>query len=142
MLGLVATVALVSLLPPLVEAAETSVRWHHLAHAAMFLAGATGAFALLGVREVWERAGRGWPAAGLALAILAPLVSLLAMTPRFYESLDDRPALHFGYHLLFFVGLRALTGVGAAWLGRTVGWTVGLLAIAMSVLYSAGVLAG
>jgi hypothetical protein len=142
MLGFVATVALVSLLPQAVEAAETSVRWHHLAHAAMFLAGAAGAFALLGVREVWERAGRGWPTAGLALAVLAPLVSLLAMTPRFYEPLEDNAALHFGYHLLFFVALGAATGVGAAWLGRAAGWTVGLLAIGMGVLYAAGVLGG
>jgi len=69
-------------------------------------------------------------------------VSLLAMTPRFYEPLDDSPALHFGYHLLFFVLLGALTGLGAAWLGRATGWTVALLAVGMGVLYAAGVLGG
>jgi cytochrome c oxidase subunit 1 len=140
MLGLVATVSLVALLPPAVEAAESSVRWHHLTHAVMFLAGAAGAAALLGVRDVWERIGRGSPTVGLVLAVLAPLVSLLAMTPRFYESLEDQPALHFAYHAVFFVGLGAQTAIAAAWLGRPAGWTVGLLAVGMGVLYAAGVL--
>lgn len=140
MLGLVATVSLVALLPPVVEAAESSVRWHHLAHAVMFLAGAAGATALLGVRDVWDRIGRGWPTAGLVLSVVAPLVSLLAMTPRFYAPLEDQPALHFAYHMVFFVGLGAQTAIAASWLGRPAGWTMGLLAVGMSVLYSAGVL--
>jgi len=141
-LGLVATVSLVALLPPVVEAAESSVRWHHLAHAVMFLAGAAGAAALLGVRDVWDRIGRGWPTAGLVLSVLAPLVSLLAMTPRFYEPLEGQPALHFAYHMVFFVGLGAQTAIAASWLGRPAGWTMGLLAVGMGVLYSAGVLGG
>jgi cytochrome c oxidase subunit 1 len=141
-LGLVATVSLVALLPPAVEAAESSVRWHHLTHAAMFIAGAAGAAALLGVRDVWDRIGRGWPTLGLVLVVLAPLVSLLAMTPRFYEPLEDEPALHFAYHMVFFVGLGAQTAIAAAWLGRTAGWVVALLAAGMGVLYAAGVLGG
>jgi hypothetical protein len=141
-LAFIATVSLASLFPPVVEAAEASVRWHHLAHAAMFLAGITGGLALVSVRDVWERFPRGLANAGLAVAILMPVVSLLAMTPRFYEWVEDRPALHFLYHIVFFAGLGALTGVGAALLGRTAAWTMLFLSSGMGVLYAAGVLGG
>lgn len=143
LLGVVMTVAPVALLPPVVEAAGDSVRYHHLAHAAMFLAGAAAVLALSGVREVWER----WferlrPDAGLALAIVAPVVSLLAMTPRFYGRLEEDSALHFGYHLVFFVGLGAVSALGASRLGRPAAWLVGAGAVSMGVIYAAGVSGG
>jgi cytochrome c oxidase subunit 1 len=139
-LAMVSTVAFVSLVPTVVEAAETSVRWHHLAHAAMFLAGAAGALALVGIPDVWGRVRAIPPSVGLALAVLAPAVSLLAMTPRFYGGLEERPALHFGYHILFFVGLGAVTSFGASRLGRPAAWTLVVLSVGMSVLYAAGVI--
>ena len=49
---------------------------------------------------------------------------------------------HFAYHMVFFVGLGAQTAIAAAWLGRTAGWVVALLAAGMGVLYAAGVLGG
>jgi cytochrome c oxidase subunit 1 len=142
LLGVVMTVAPVALLPPVVEAAEDSIRWHHLDHAALFLAGAAAGLAVISVGDVWSRVRRSYSNVGLGLAILAPVVSLLAMTPRFYDGLEDNPGLHLGYHLLFFVGLGALTAIGAARLGRTPAWTMVLLSVGMGVLYAAGVLGG
>jgi hypothetical protein len=132
-------VALVSLLPPLVEAAEENVRWHHVVHAGMILSGAALAFAAAGVPRVWARIGRLGDTA-VVLVILAPVVAMLAMTPRYYEAVEDSALLHLGYHLVFFFGLGAITGLAAAALGRVAGWTLLVLSCGMGVLYAAGVL--
>jgi cytochrome c oxidase subunit 1 len=134
------TVALVSLLPPVVEAAEENVRWHHLVHAAMILSGAALAFAAASVPGVWARLGGRFGDAAVVLVVLAPVVAMLAMTPRYYEAVEDSPLLHFGYHLVVFFGLGALTGLAAAALGRVPGWTLLVLSSGMGVLYAAGVL--
>jgi hypothetical protein len=135
------TVAFASLFPPVVEAAEESVRWHHLVHAGMIVSGAALAFAAASVPGVWSRIGTRFADLGIVGVVVVPLVAMLAMTPRFYEKVEQ-PALHGLYHLVFFFGLGAVTGLAAATLGRVAGWTLLVLSCGMGVLYAAGVVGG
>jgi cytochrome c oxidase subunit 1 len=136
------TVAFVSLFPPVVEAAEASVRWHHVVHAGMIVSGAALAFAAASVPSVWARLGTRYANAGIVGVVVAPLVAMLAMTPRFYDSVEDEPLLHLGYHLVFFFGLGIVIGLAAATLGRVPAWTLLVLSCGMGVLYAAGVFGG
>ena len=86
------------------------------------------------------RIGTRFGDAGVVGVIVAPLVAMLAMTPRFYEAVEGRPLLHAGDHLVPFFGLGAVTGLAASTLGRVAGWTVLVLSGGMGVLYAAGVL--
>jgi cytochrome c oxidase subunit 1 len=135
------TVAFASLFPPVVAASEESVRWHHLVHAGMIISGAALAFAAASVPEVWARVGTRFADLGILGVVVVPLVAMLAMTPRFYEAVEQ-PVLHGLYHLVFFFGLGAVTGLAAATLGRVAGWTLLVLSCGMGVLYAAGVLGG
>jgi hypothetical protein len=138
----VGTVAFVSLFPPVVAAAETSVRWHHLVHAGMIASGAVLAFAAASASSAWARIAPRYADAGIAGVVVAPLVAMLAMTPRFYDTVEDEPLLHLGYHLVFFFGLGVVTGLAASTLGRVPAWTLLVLSCGMGVLYAAGVLGG
>jgi hypothetical protein len=135
------TVAFATLFPPVVEAAESSVRWHHLAHAGQIVSGAALAFALASVPEVWARVGNRYGNLAILAVVVAPLAAMVAMTPRFYHAVEQ-PLLHGGYHLVFFLGLGAVTGFAAALLGRVAGWTLLVLSCGMGFLYAAGVLGG
>jgi hypothetical protein len=75
---------------------------------------------------------------GILALIAAPAATMLAMVPAVYEPLDDRPLLHFLYH----VGIAALglvAGLGAGTLGRVTGRIAVVLAVGMAVMYAAGV---
>ena len=123
-------------LPAVGDYAETSVRAHHLAHAAMFALGAllgllAGATPLFQLEDVPPRGG------ALAVALLAPAAMLVAMTPSSYERLEAHPALHAAYHL-GIVALGLVSGIAVSRLGRVTGYTLLLLAISMGVLFAAG----
>ena len=123
-------------LPAVADYTETSVRAHHLAHAAMFALGGllgllVGATSLFQLDDVPPRGG------ALAVALLAPAAMLVAMTPSTYESLEEHTALHVGYHL-GIVALGLVTGIAVSRLGRVPGLAVFLLSITMGVLFAAG----
>jgi cytochrome c oxidase subunit I len=140
-LAAVGTVSFAAVLPPVSRAAEAGVQWHHIGHSAMFLAGAAFGLALASTSDVWERLTVRLEQSGLVLAIVMPALALLAMSPRLYEGVEDDPALHFAYHLIFLV-LGALASLGSAALGRVPAWSLIGLASGMGVLYAAGVVGG
>ena len=140
LLAALTTVTLVALTPAGTRVAEHSVRWHHFAHTVMFLAGAT---AVMTAAAASGR-GRAWLSAdaALAVAIVAPVVFMVAMTPRFYESLEDDAVLHAAYHAVFFVLPGAFMGAACVRLGRSVGWIALLTSAGAGLLYAAGVSGG
>jgi hypothetical protein len=132
-----AVVCLFSFLPPVVDASEASTRYHHLLHAGEFLLGAALGLVVASLPDVHHRLGRRTADLGLAAVILAPTLMMLVMLPAVYEPLDERPALHFLYH----VGIAALgviTGLGAGALGRITGRAAFVLAVGMAVMFAAG----
>jgi cytochrome c/quinol oxidase subunit I len=138
--GAYRTVSFAAVLPP-VSRAAAGVQCHHIGHSAMFLAGAAFGLALASTSDVWERLTVRLEQSGLVLAIVMPALALLAMSPRLYEGVEDDPALHFAYHLIFLV-LGALASLGSAALGRVPAWSLIGLASGMGVLYAAGVVGG
>jgi heme/copper-type cytochrome/quinol oxidase subunit 1 len=131
---------LAAFFPQVTDAVESSVRWHHLQHAAEFLFGA-----LLGVLAAslpsWFTRIRNHPDLGIAAVILAPAAMLLAMVPGVYDSLESDAGLHFLYHL-GIAGLGFVTGLGAGALGLVTGWLVLVLAVGMGAMFAAGVTGG
>jgi cytochrome c oxidase subunit 1 len=127
-------------LPPVTDAAEQSVRYHHLQHAAEFLLGA-----LLGVLVASLPALFRWVRRrtdlGIAGVVVAPTVMLLIMLPNVYESLESSSGLHFLYHL-GIAALGLVTGLAASTLGLVTGRLVVALSIGMAVMYAAGVTGG
>jgi cytochrome c oxidase subunit 1 len=133
-------VFLAAFFPQVTDAAEQSVRYHHLQHATEFLFGA-----LVGVLLASLPAGFAWIRSrtdlGIAAVVVAPAAMLLLMLPDIYESLESNAGLHFLYHLgMATFGL--ITGLGAGALGLVTGRLVFVLAIGMAVMYAAGVAGG
>jgi len=137
----VATAAVFALLPQVQDASEVSAQWHHLAHAAQFLLGVAAGAAVGSMPSVFERLAPRWSSAGLAAVVLAPIAMLLLMVPGIYEGLEENEALHAAYHV-GLVALGAITGLGAALLGRVVGRLLIVLSVGMALMYAAGVSGG
>lgn len=136
-----ATVALAAFLPPVVNAASSSTRWHHLDHGGQFFLGAALGIALASFPGLARRTGMHLPGVALGASIVAPAAMLLVMLPSVYEPLEGHDGLHFLYH----VGIAALgfaTGLGAGRLGRVTGRLVFCLSIGMALMYAAGATGG
>jgi cytochrome c oxidase subunit 1 len=134
----VAVTAVFSFLPPIVRASEHSTRYHHLLHAGQFLLGAALGVLVASLPAVFSRLRPRAADLGILAVIAAPAGMMFAMVPSVYAPLDDRPALHFLYH----VGIAALgfvSGLGAGALGRVTGRVALFLAVGMAVTYAAGV---
>jgi hypothetical protein len=133
-----ATVALITLLPPVVDASEVNAQFHHLAHAGDFFLGAAFALAIACTPPLFERV-RGWPfSVAAAVVILAPATMLLAMTPTLYDGLADSAFGHAVYHQgIVLVGV--LTGLAAAAIGGVSGRLAFALSVGMATMYAAGV---
>ncbi len=128
-------VALAAFFPQVVDAADTSVRFHHLDHAGQFLLGVVLGLLLGSLPAVSRTVGKK-PSAGLAAVIGAPALMMLVMLPRFYEPLEGDPAGHALYHLaMAALGLAA--GLGATRLGRVAGRLAAFLAVGMCVMFAA-----
>lgn len=137
---MVGVAALFVFFPPIAEASEVSVKFHHLAHAVQFFAGAIlGAAA--GSAPVVLRHFPGRINGGLAVALIAPVVMLLVMIPLIYNDLLGNDFLHIAYHLAMVL-LGLVTGLGAALLGRGAGWMVLLTSVAMALMFAPGVTGG
>jgi cytochrome c oxidase subunit 1 len=133
-------VSLASFFPQVVEASESSVRYHHLDHAGHFFLGL-----MLGVvigslpavsRRLGDRSGL-----GLAAVIVAPAAMMLVMVPRFYEPLEQHPLEHALYHI-GMAGFGLVTGLGASRLGRIGGRLSAFLAIGMVLCFAAAMKGG
>lgn len=132
--------ALFVLYPPINEMSELNDKYHHLAHATQFFAGAMLG-AVLGTHpRVFDRF-RGRISTSLVVVAIAPVIMLLVMIPQIYKNLDDRPVLHAGYHLLM-IAFGVVTGLACSRLGRVAGWTVLVASVAMAVLFAPGVSGG
>jgi cytochrome c oxidase assembly factor CtaG len=126
--------------PPITDAVESSVRYHHLQHAAMFLVGLLVGVAFASLPAVFRRI-RSHPNVGIALVIAAPVVMMLGMVPSIYESLESHTGLHLLYHV-GMAGLGVVTGLAAGTLGLVTGRLVFVLSIGMALMYAAGVTGG
>jgi hypothetical protein len=134
----VAVLALISLLPSVNDAIGDDVRWHHIQHAVAFSVGALLGLVLGSAPQTARRVGAHLPGVALTLVVVAPALLMLFMVPAVYQDLEDDGALHLLYHVAV-IALGVLAGLGAARLGRLTGRLVALLAIAMPLLYAAGV---
>jgi cytochrome c oxidase subunit 1 len=133
-------VGLAAFFPQVVEASESSVRYHHLDHAGHFFLGLALGVVLGSLPEVSRRLGDR-SGLGLAAVVVAPSVMMLVMVPRFYEPLERHPLDHALYH----VGMAAfglVTGLGATRLGRIGGRLSAFMAIGMVLLFAAALKGG
>ena len=133
--GLAATVVgLAAFFPQVVHASETSIRYHHLDHAAQFFFGIALGVTLGSLPAVARRlAGRF--ELGLGAVVAVPALMLLAMVPRFYEPLEAHPVDHALYH----VGMAALglvVGLGTTRLGLVAGRIAIVLSIGMALMFA------
>lgn len=137
---MVGVAALFVFFPPVAETSEVSVKFHHLAHAVQFFAGAMlGAAA--GSAPAVMRRFPGRLNGGLAVALIAPVAMLLVMIPLIYNDLLGNDLLHIAYHLVMVL-LGLVTGLGTALLGRVAGWAVLLTSVAMALMFAPGVTGG
>jgi hypothetical protein len=133
-------VALLAFAPPVIDASETSTRFHHLDHAAQFFLGAILALTLASVPAVHRRLGE-HPTAGLVAVLAGASAMLFVMVPRFYEPLEAHPA----EHALFHVAMAALgfvAGLGASRLGLVAGRVAFVLSVGMTLWFAAAMTGG
>jgi cytochrome c oxidase subunit 1 len=134
--GAAACVAgLASFFPQVVDASEVSTRYHHLDHAGHFFFGAALGLLLGSLPAVSQRLGER-SNLGLATVLVAPMLMMLVMVPRFYEPLERHPPEHALYHLAM-AGLGLLTGLAATRLGRVAGITMFVLSVGMPLMFAA-----
>lgn len=136
--GVAAALLLLTFLPAIGRAAEKSTQYHHLLHAGQYLLGVVLGMLLASLPRVFERLGRRATDLGILAVIALPAGMMLAMTPSAYQPIDNRPAMHFLYHV-GIAALGVLTGLGAGALGRVTGRVAAFLAVGMAILYAAGV---
>lgn len=133
-------IALVSFAPQVINASETSTRWHHLDHSAQFFFGAILALVVCSLPGVHRRLGD-HPNLGLATVLAGSTAMLLLMVPSIYEPLER----HSFEHALFHLGMAALgfaTGVGASRLGPIAGRAGFVLAVGMTLWFAAAMTGG
>lgn len=128
-------VGLAAFFPQIVDASETSIRFHHLDHAGQFFLGVTLGLLAGSLPAVSRWLGHR-PTAGLAAVIGAPTLMMLLMVPRFYEPLERHPAEHALYHLAM-AAFGVATGLGASRLGRITGRLAAFLTVGMCVMFAA-----
>ena len=136
----VCVVALVAFFPQIVDASESSIRYHHLDHAGEFLLGTMAGLLLGSTPAISGRLGQ-HSSFGLAAVIVAPTVMLLLMVPRLYEPLERHPFEHGLYHLgMAAFGLVA--GLGATRLGLVAGRLAAFLSVGMALMFAAAMKGG
>ncbi|MGZ8715933.1 MAG: cbb3-type cytochrome c oxidase subunit I [Gaiellaceae bacterium] len=136
----VCVVALAAFFPQIVNASETSIRYHHLDHAGEFLLGIMVGLVLGSTPAISRRLGER-SSYGLAAVIVAPTLMLLLMVPRFYEPLERHPFEHALYHLAM-AAFGLVAGLGATRLGLVAGRLAADLAIGMALMFAAAMKGG
>jgi cytochrome c oxidase subunit 1 len=134
--GLAACVlGLASFFPQLVDASESSIRYHHLDHAGHFFFGVMLGLVLGSLPALSRRLGDR-SSLGLAAVIVAPTVMMLVMVPRIYEPLERHPLEHAAYHLAM-AAFGFVSGLGASLLGRVGGRLSAVLSVGMALMFAA-----
>jgi cytochrome c oxidase subunit I len=133
-------VALASFFPQIIDASETSVRYHHLDHAGHFFLGLMAGLVIGSLPAVSHRLGD-HSALGLATVIVAPTAMMLVMVPRFYEPLERHPFEHALYHLAM-AAFGLVSGLAASRLGRVGGRLSAFLTVGMVLLFAAAMKGG
>ncbi|MBK5111251.1 MAG: cbb3-type cytochrome c oxidase subunit I [Thermoleophilia bacterium] len=128
-------------IPPVSEASEATVKFHHLAHAVQFFIGAMLGVALASAPAVVDRITPRWTNLGLLVVVLVPVAMLLFMVPAIYSDLEESNFLHASYHFVVLI-LGLLLGLGASALGRAAGWIVLASSVGMALMFAAGVTGG
>jgi cytochrome c oxidase subunit 1 len=140
-LGLAAcVVALAAFFPQIVDASETSIRYHHLDHAGEFVLGIMVGLLLGSTPAISRRLGE-HSSYGLTAVVVAPTVMLLLMVPRFYEPLERHPFEHALYHLAM-AAFGLVAGLGATRLGLVAGRLAAFLAVGMALMFAAAMKGG
>ena len=132
--------ALASFFPQVVEASETSIRYHHLDHAGHFFLGLMAGLVLGSLPAVSRRLGDR-SGLGLTAVIVAPAAMMLVMVPRFYEPLERHAFEHALYHVAM-AAFGLVTGLGASRLGRVGGRFAAFLSLGMMLLFAAAMKGG
>jgi cytochrome c oxidase subunit 1 len=135
-----AVAAIFAFFPDIVDAAETSTRYHHLDHAGQFLLGVLLGL-LLGSLPALSRRLGDHPAWGLTAVIVAPAAMMLLMVPRLYEPLENNDLQHALYHLAM-AAFGLVTGLGASRLTPIGGRLTAFLAVAMTLMFAAAMTGG
>ena len=135
-----AVILLVAFLPGIVEASETSIRYHHLDHAGQFTLGVLLGL-LLGSHAAVSRLLGDHPSWGLTAVIVAPAVTMLLMVPRLYEPLESHDLEHTLYHLAM-AAFGLVTGLAATRLTPLGGRLTAFLAVAMALMFAAAMTGG
>jgi hypothetical protein len=133
-------IGLLSFAPQVIDASETSTRWHHLDHSGHFFFGAMLALVLCSLPRVHRWLGD-HPNLGLATVLGGSTAMLLLMVPSIYEPLEP----HSFEHALFHVGMAALgfvTGIGASRLGPIAGRAGFVLSVGMTLWFAAAMTGG
>jgi cytochrome c oxidase subunit I len=134
--GVVACViGLAAFFPQIVNASEASNRYHHLDHAGQFFAGAMLGV-LLGSQPTISRRLGDHSSLGLAAVLVAPMLMMFVMVPRFYEPLEPHPFEHALYHVAM-AACGLVTGVGATRLGLVTGRLMFVLSVGMPLMFAA-----
>ena len=121
--------------PQIVDASETSNRYHHLDHAGQFFFGAMLGLVLGSLPAISRRLGD-HSSIGLAAVLVAPMLMMLVMVPRIYEPLEPHPFEHALYHLAM-AAFGLVTGLGATRLGLVTGRFMFILSVGMPLMFAA-----
>jgi len=132
--------SLVAFFPQVVDASETSIRYHHLDHTGQFVLGTLLGLLVGSLPFVSDRLGDR-PTLGLATVITAPAVMMLLMVPRFYEPLERHPFEHALYHLAM-AAFGLLTGLAASRLTPLGGRLTAFLSVGMLLMFAAAMKGG
>jgi cytochrome c oxidase subunit 1 len=126
---------LASFFPQVVDASESSIRYHHLDHAGHFFFGLMLGV-LIGSLPALSRWFGDRSSLGLTAVIVAPVAMMLVMVPRFYEPLERHPLEHALYHLAM-AAFGLVTGLGASRLGQVGGRFAAVLSVGMALMFAA-----
>jgi cytochrome c oxidase subunit 1 len=130
-----AVILVVAFFPGIVEASETSTRYHHLDHAGQFTLGVLLGL-LLGSLPAVSRLLGDHASWGLTAVIVAPALMMLLMVPRLYEPLEGNDLDHALFHLAM-AAFGLVTALGATRLTPLGGRLTAFLAVAMALMFAA-----
>jgi hypothetical protein len=129
---LVATI-LFALVPLFRGRVELPTAQHHLVHAAMLAGAALAGILFAGESARERRSGAAW----LVIAMIAPVLAMLAMWPSSYSYFETHSYGHVGEHLaLIFLGF--VTGYGGQRYANGIGWAAGIGIVAMALIATWG----
>lgn len=129
--GAALVAVILSAMPLITGDVDIAVGQHHLDHSVLIFLGVI--VGLAAVKRTTDRESPPW----LWAAVITPIVAMMLMSPSLYAKVDQMPALHSLYHLLFpaFGALTAYAGQRYVW---GVGWATALFFESMAVAAAFG----